>query len=112
MRELIYLDNGKTHVGNHEVGQLWISTVRLPVSYHGFDFETMIFGIGLPSGMMELWCDRYTTYEDAAIGHTTIVGRCVEDDEFYDSLIKRAYAIGKMWTDDEDDEILALESGE
>jgi hypothetical protein len=59
-------------VGDDKVGDARVSTVFLSLN-HGFGyeelwFETMIFG-----GENDLFCERYSTYDQAEHGHKRIV---------------------------------------
>jgi hypothetical protein len=68
------MDDQKTYVADR-----CVSTVRLTID-HGFDgvpkwYETMVFPAkdGKITGRDELFCERYTTEEEAAAGHQAVV---------------------------------------
>lgn len=64
--------NGR-HVGNDLIGDVRVSTVFLGLD-HSFGegppllFETMVFG-----GEHDGWQDRYTTWEQALAGHSSVL---------------------------------------
>ncbi len=62
----------KRHVGNDMIDGLHISTVWLGLDHNYFGgrplvFETMIFDT--PTGGNDIYCERYTTWEEAEEGH-------------------------------------------
>jgi hypothetical protein len=64
-------------VGSTTVGKVWISTVFLGID-HQFGkgqpllFETMVFEDPNKS-MLEVYCEQYSTIEQARAGHTRVV---------------------------------------
>jgi hypothetical protein len=77
-------DIEKKRVAQTTVGPYWISTVFLGVD-HGFSldnthvplvFETMVFkqNSEIDVNMLDLYQDRYHTWQEALEGHTKVVG--------------------------------------
>lgn len=72
--------NKKTYV---EIASVVVSTVDLPIDHAWGDgpslwYETMVFPSTPEGGIsdyMELYCERYTTEEEALIGHENVVTR-------------------------------------
>lgn len=69
-------------IKQEQVGPYWVSTVFLGID-HNFSmegppllFETMIFR----EGWRDLYCDRYSTYEEALAGHAIAVYQAQEGD--------------------------------
>lgn len=61
-------------VGSDIVNGITVSTVFLGINYGWGDkalwFETMVFG---GDSMVDEYCERYTTYDEALAGHTRVV---------------------------------------
>jgi len=57
-----------------------VSTVELPFVHIGGGFETMVFPArnGKVTGYGELFCDRYKTASEAAVGHKATVAALEE----------------------------------
>lgn len=72
-----WFESADRHVGETQISKyVKVSTVFLGID-HGFDedvpilFETMIFG-----GEHDDYTERYTTWEDAEVGHAKAVKLC------------------------------------
>jgi hypothetical protein len=68
----------KKRVGFDTVGEDYVSTVFLGLNHEYFGgeplwFETMVFG-----GPLDGECERYTTYEQAELGHKKMLARMKE----------------------------------
>lgn len=67
----------------------WISTVFLGIDHRHFGkgpplvFETMVF----PNGgkpMIESYCDRYSTWDEAEAGHNAVVAKLERGESLYE----------------------------
>lgn len=69
----------RKRVAENTVGQFWISTVFLGLDHnYGEDgppllFETMAFPIREDDRLIEDYCERYATWDEAVAGHNRAV---------------------------------------
>jgi hypothetical protein len=68
---------------DHVTAQIYVSTIFLGLDHNFFDllappilFETMVFG-----GAMNLFQERYCTWDDAELGHNTILAEVIAVEE-------------------------------
>lgn len=81
-----YLQSSNNRVANDLVGSYRVSTVFLGVDHAFGDgpplvFETMIFP---EDSYKDLYCERYSTYEEAVAGHKRVVNTKDIKTLFYD----------------------------
>lgn len=64
-------------VPRQDGGNVLVSTVHLPYPHGSALYETMVFPVDENGDVdyLEIECDRYTTQEDAAAGHTKMVNK-------------------------------------
>jgi hypothetical protein len=92
----LHEDNAYKRVDATQIGKFWVSTVWLGLD-HSFGggppliFETMVF----EDGGSDIYCDRYSTEQEAQEGHDEVVQRLIDGTfrNYLDEVVDSSFSI-------------------